>query len=43
MFGQVTDGMDVVDKIEKVKTRNMGIHSDVPTDMVLITSAGLFE
>ena len=43
VFGQVTDGMDVVDKIEKVKTRNMGIHSDVPTDMVLITSAGLFE
>lgn len=43
VFGQVSDGMDVVDKIEKVKTRNSGIYSDVPTDMVLVTSASLFE
>lgn len=43
VFGQVTDGMDVVDKIEKLKTRTLGFHSDVPVDMVLITSASLFE
>lgn len=43
VFGQVTEGMDTVDKIEKVKTRTVGVHSDVPADMVLITSAGLFE
>ncbi len=43
VFGQVADGMDVVDKIEKLKTRTLGFHSDVPVDMVLITSASLFE
>ncbi|HIU18377.1 MAG TPA: peptidyl-prolyl cis-trans isomerase [Candidatus Avidesulfovibrio excrementigallinarum] len=43
VFGMVVDGMDVVDKIEKVKTRTLGMHSDVPTDMVLITGASLFE
>jgi peptidyl-prolyl cis-trans isomerase B (cyclophilin B) len=34
VFGQVTEGMDVVDKIKAVKTR-----SDVPTTDVLIQSA----
>ena len=43
VFGKVIDGMDVVDKIEKIKTRTLGMHSDVPTDMVLITGASLFE
>lgn len=43
VFGQVVDGMDAIDKMEKVKTKNMGIHSDVPVDMILITSASLFE
>lgn len=43
VFGQVVDGMNVVDKMEKAKTKTMGIHSDVPVDMILITSASLFE
>jgi len=43
VFGKVVDGMDVVDKIEKLKTRTVGYHSDVPVDSVLITSASLFE
>lgn len=43
VFGQVIDGMDVVDKIEKVKTTSKGIYDDVPKEMVLITSASLFE
>lgn len=43
VFGQVSDGMDVVDKIEKLKTRTVGMYSDVPTDMVLVTSASIFE
>lgn len=43
VFGKVTDGMDVVDKIAKVKTKAQGIHTDVPVDMVLITSASRFN
>ncbi len=36
VFGQVTDGMDVVDKIAKVKTGNKGMHRDVPAEEVVI-------
>lgn len=42
-FGKVTEGMDVVDKIAKVKTKAVGVHDDVPVDMVLITGASRFE
>ncbi|MBO4300257.1 MAG: peptidyl-prolyl cis-trans isomerase [Desulfovibrio sp.] len=42
VFGQVTEGMDVVDKIAKVKTRTVGTHENVPADMVLITDASRF-
>ena len=43
VFGKVTDGMDVADKIAKVKTTTVGIHENVPVDMVLITSISRFE
>ncbi|MDD6088711.1 MAG: peptidylprolyl isomerase [Desulfovibrionaceae bacterium] len=43
VFGRVIDGMDAVDKMEKVKTGNRGMHSDVPVDMILITSASVFD
>lgn len=43
VFGKVIDGMDVVDKIAKAKTGNVGGYSDVPRDMVLITKASRFE
>lgn len=43
VFGSVTEGMEVVDKIAKVKTKTVGIHENVPTDMVMITSASRFE
>lgn len=43
VFGRVTEGMDVVDKIAKVKTKRVGMYDDVPADMVLITSASRFE
>lgn len=43
VFGKVIDGMDVVDKIAKVKTRSSGIHDDVPVDMVMITKASRFD
>ena len=36
VFGQVTDGMDVVDSIEKVKTGNNHGHENVPLMEVII-------
>ena len=39
VFGKVTAGMDVVDKIGKVKTGNSGFHQDVPVDDVMIQKA----
>ena len=39
VFGKVTEGMDVVDKINKVKTGRSGMFSDVPSDPVIIEKA----
>jgi peptidyl-prolyl cis-trans isomerase B (cyclophilin B) len=39
VFGKVVAGMDVVDKIEAVKTGNKGGHSDVPQTDVVIEKA----
>ena len=36
VFGKVSDGMDVVDKIAAVQTGNRGGHQDVPVDAVTI-------
>ncbi len=36
VFGKVSDGMDVVDKIATVPTGNRGGHQDVPVDAVTI-------
>lgn len=38
VFGKVTAGMHVVERIKMVKTGNLGGHSDVPMDTVLIKS-----
>jgi cyclophilin family peptidyl-prolyl cis-trans isomerase len=38
VFGKVTDGMDVVDKIAKVQTTSHGPYEDVPAEPVLIES-----
>jgi len=43
VFGKVTDGMDVVDKIRKVKTGSSGFHQDVPTEDVVIEKATVLE
>ena len=39
VFGKVTAGMDVVDKIGKVKTGQSEFHQDVPVDDVMIQKA----
>ncbi|MFC4699042.1 peptidylprolyl isomerase [Glaciecola siphonariae] len=39
VFGEVTDGMDVVEQIRGVKTGNSGYHQDVPLEDIIIKSA----
>jgi peptidyl-prolyl cis-trans isomerase B (cyclophilin B) len=43
VFGKVTEGMDVVNRIEHVKTGNHGMHQDVPVEPVVIESASIIE
>ena len=43
VFGKVEDGMDVVDKIAKLKVKPQGEHEAVPLDMVVITRISRFE
>lgn len=39
VFGAVTEGKDVVDKIRKVRTGNRGMHQNVPVEDVLLEKA----
>jgi cyclophilin family peptidyl-prolyl cis-trans isomerase len=39
VFGRVTEGMDVVDKIAAVRTGSSRGHQDVPVEDVVVTSA----
>ena len=43
VFGKVTAGMDVVDKIAKVATGNAGMHQNVPVTPVVIKKATVEE
>ena len=43
VFGKVTSGLDVVQKIAKVKTGNAGIFEDVPKEPVVIQSVKLIS
>ena len=43
VFGQVIEGMDVVETIKGVKTGNKGGHSDVPLEPVIINSMKVRE
>ena len=39
VFGKVTDGKDVVDRIRRVATGRAGMHADVPLEDVIIEKA----
>ncbi|GHG64277.1 peptidyl-prolyl cis-trans isomerase [Alishewanella longhuensis] len=41
VFGEVAEGMDVIDKIKAVRTGRFAGHSDVPVDPVVIERAEL--
>ena len=43
VFAQVTDGMDVVNKIKAVKTGRYGMHQDVPKEDVVIENVTIAE
>lgn len=43
VFGQVLEGLEVVDQIRAVKTGTKAGHSDVPVEPVFIVSAKLIE
>jgi peptidyl-prolyl cis-trans isomerase B (cyclophilin B) len=41
VFGKVVEGIDVVDKIAKVKTTSKAGHRDVPAESVIIEKASV--
>jgi peptidyl-prolyl cis-trans isomerase B (cyclophilin B) len=43
VFGEVTEGMEVVDAIAKVATGSKGMHQDVPREDIVIAQATLAE
>jgi peptidyl-prolyl cis-trans isomerase B (cyclophilin B) len=43
VFGKVTEGTDVIDKIKGVKTGNSGFHQNVPLQDVVIEKAEVLE
>jgi peptidyl-prolyl cis-trans isomerase B (cyclophilin B) len=43
VFAEVSDGMDVVEKIKAVSTGNSGYHQDVPEEDVIIQKAEIVE
>jgi len=43
VFGEVVEGMDVVDAIKAVKTGNKGFHQNVPVEDVVIVKASVVE
>lgn len=43
VFAEVTEGLDVVDKIKGVATGRSGMHQDVPKDDVIITHVTIAE
>ncbi|MEZ9197261.1 peptidylprolyl isomerase [Shewanella sp. 10N.286.54.B9] len=43
VFGEVAEGMDVVNKIKAVSTGNRGMHQDVPLEAVIIEKVTIEE
>ena len=43
VFGEVVDGLDIVEKIKGVPTSTKAGHQDVPTDDVIIEEASIIE
>ena len=43
VFGEVIEGKEVVDKMQKVETLNLGGHADVPADPIIIEKAYIQE
>ncbi|HVR98085.1 MAG TPA: peptidylprolyl isomerase [Thermoanaerobaculia bacterium] len=43
VFGQVVEGMDVVDKIAQVQTGTRAMHRDVPVEAVVIRKAAVVQ
>ncbi|MGR4988425.1 MULTISPECIES: peptidylprolyl isomerase [Vibrio] len=43
VFGEVVEGMDIVNKIKGVSTGSYGMHQDVPLEDVLITGTTIEE
>lgn len=43
VFGKVTEGMEVVDKIAKVPTANVGMHGDVPRTPIVIQNVRIIS
>ena len=43
VFSKVVEGMDVVDKIKKVRTGDRGGHQNVPLENVLLEKAEVIE
>lgn len=43
VFGEVIEGMDVVDAIAKVKTGSFQMHQDVPVEQILIQRATILD
>ena len=43
VFAKVTQGMDILDKIEAVATGNTAGHGDVPVEPVVIESASVTD
>ncbi len=43
VFGQVVEGKEIVDEIEKVATGQKGFHQDVPVEDIIIIKASVLE